>query len=1179
MPIHAANLHGLSRPTSGDPSSQTNSVSLHAAEFGAATTQERLQDLDREEGELTDMEGSVSAKQKPTGRTDRGSRISALQPGNTATTSEAQPASADKKLISGPTVQDRNTSISDLEEGEASSTETSVSSRESGSPYNPPISVAAVPSPPHRETAHGPSPPKKTSSPSFKNQKISRDSRKSPAQLRIQAQGALLSLAPHNIRYSELVGEGINPTVLKQLYEEVGIRVLTPQPDDVVSASKPSSKPVGLEGIIPVAEDDSSSSDKLEGQGAPKSQDDTRQQSAVPVAVTETISIPVVTSLSTSAAKPLERKEVIARMLAAKAAKASVTSSTPRSESMKEVSPSESPTSTPVEKAAAVSSERETPTLEKEVRVREKNKAQTELARQRIEQLRKQGLMRSQQKIQSDPIPLEEPRSSNGASPTPVSQASNAPQIQHPLPDRPPEPDTSASSRIPGLFMTESEPPVARVRGLVVDSTPQPHVNQRKRPRASDFDEPTLMPKRPQNSSEDRLIIDISDDEFYGDDEIDDMDIDPSGNTPGEVDSTGPEGSVRAFPASIDFIPQRPVTSNQTISMSATPQSIRNHDQVDLRKRDLEIQAMHRRIAELEQRKKAKLVASRTESPRPSDLVVPSPGANSAPTDHETRHINTAPAEPVAAKVPPQVAIVQAASEAISAVPASDFDIPTHLPPGSTARIAAIVDTKDLEEMRSKLLRKKEIESGIPVLDAEIRNYEARLADFNKEVELLIHDIARGKEGRQQLLEELRSLDNELKGLTLEELQVAQHKLESQENVQTLDEASIRRQSPGDEYTPSLPDASVAEAQSQIEPRSVSASLGVQKAPLGDAPLSSDVSMDAGESPAAMEIENGMSSASSSDSQGSSMDESISANDESGSAADGEESMECETPELEPIAVPAPDSGPPIDQKTLSNESTVNLVLPEPISTPLTPTQGEMAPDGVIEEVGPLENHASRESSVSEAYEPPEPEADKSDIDSAYTPRFSPVSPGPMESKEISQDSETDLPLIGTVQELDAQPAAITHENGTLDNKSQPENTTPRFTPYQSPLRYFKAYRYHPRFTENVPGGFRSLTYSHNIDSMKYLCPYEATGGVCNDRSCEFQHIRDMTLSDDKILVQMGSLREGKTPEEKDQYIAGLKQIINEMRRDKVKDFNTVATEIAAYRRRFLQDPSRVLPL
>jgi hypothetical protein len=33
--------------------------------------------------------------------------------------------------------------------------------------------------------------------------------------------------------------------------------------------------------------------------------------------------------------------------------------------------------------------------------------------------------------------------------------------------------------------------------------------------------------------------------------------------------------------------------------------------------------------------------------------------------------------------------------------------------------------------------------------------------------------------------------------------------------------------------------------------------------------------------------------------------------------------------------------------------------------------------------------------------------------------------------------------------------------------------------------------------------GYRSLTYSHDIDSMKYMCPYELAGGVCNDRSCE----------------------------------------------------------------------------
>jgi hypothetical protein len=70
-----------------------------------------------------------------------------------------------------------------------------------------------------------------------------------------------------------------------------------------------------------------------------------------------------------------------------------------------------------------------------------------------------------------------------------------------------------------------------------------------------------------------------------------------------------------------------------------------------------------------------------------------------------------------------------------------------------------------------------------------------------------------------------------------------------------------------------------------------------------------------------------------------------------------------------------------------------------------------------------------------------------------------------------------------------------------------------------------------------------------------------------------------LTLTDDNILIQMGAAREGQTEEEKETYLAGLKEIINDLRRDKVKDFNTVAAEIAAYRRRFLQDPSRVLSL
>ncbi len=69
------------------------------------------------------------------------------------------------------------------------------------------------------------------------------------------------------------------------------------------------------------------------------------------------------------------------------------------------------------------------------------------------------------------------------------------------------------------------------------------------------------------------------------------------------------------------------------------------------------------------------------------------------------------------------------------------------------------------------------------------------------------------------------------------------------------------------------------------------------------------------------------------------------------------------------------------------------------------------------------------------------------------------------------------------------------------------------FAPYESALKSFKAYRYHPQYSQDVSGGFRSLTYSHQINAEKPLCKYEAAGGVCNDQQCQDQHFRSMQLS------------------------------------------------------------------
>ena len=69
-----------------------------------------------------------------------------------------------------------------------------------------------------------------------------------------------------------------------------------------------------------------------------------------------------------------------------------------------------------------------------------------------------------------------------------------------------------------------------------------------------------------------------------------------------------------------------------------------------------------------------------------------------------------------------------------------------------------------------------------------------------------------------------------------------------------------------------------------------------------------------------------------------------------------------------------------------------------------------------------------------------------------------------------------------------------------------------RFTPYESPLKHFKSYRYHSNYFSEVSEGFRSLTYSHAIDPDKPICRYEAAGGTCNDGSCNGQHFKNLGL-------------------------------------------------------------------
>lgn len=60
--------------------------------------------------------------------------------------------------------------------------------------------------------------------------------------------------------------------------------------------------------------------------------------------------------------------------------------------------------------------------------------------------------------------------------------------------------------------------------------------------------------------------------------------------------------------------------------------------------------------------------------------------------------------------------------------------------------------------------------------------------------------------------------------------------------------------------------------------------------------------------------------------------------------------------------------------------------------------------------------------------------------------------------------------------------------------------------------------------------------------------------------------------------MQLSSANPGTTDEERSAWKDGLKALFCGLREEKMHDAGSVAAEIAAYRRRFVQEPLGVLP-
>ncbi|XP_053111057.1 zinc finger C3H1 domain-containing protein isoform X2 [Hemicordylus capensis] len=68
------------------------------------------------------------------------------------------------------------------------------------------------------------------------------------------------------------------------------------------------------------------------------------------------------------------------------------------------------------------------------------------------------------------------------------------------------------------------------------------------------------------------------------------------------------------------------------------------------------------------------------------------------------------------------------------------------------------------------------------------------------------------------------------------------------------------------------------------------------------------------------------------------------------------------------------------------------------------------------------------------------------------------------------------------------------------------------FGPYHSPLLVFKSYRFSPYFRTKEKLYLSSVSYSNMIEPKQCFCRFDLTG-TCNDDDCQWQHMKDCSLS------------------------------------------------------------------
>ena len=786
-----------------------------------------------------------------------------------------------------------------------------------------------------------------------------------------EAKVALRDLHLQDIKFADIVNEGFSPDILRQFYKQFSIQITPPESmhqqttiqqlratetstgrthdaatvyDQGPQQTPPSSSHPATNELTndktPILTDEGNG---VSGHGTVLAAKVTKNSVSSPLTNPKTmktsnnILLGKSVSAKASDSKVLDRKQYIARMLAAKTSKPAVSSSVNVSKATSNDAklmtqpgtsdqlPTTSPAPAPSEAAVSPRVPLESRTVN--VDAEAKRRTQTDLARQKMEalktremqQLEKEAVANSRESMtQILPPTAQKPLVHSSESHMPAFQPSVpirqepyfSPTIQKPpfsipglfmtsdtqesidssrqFASTPPKtkrdstrsmsmqhalPPQETDLRTKSLSRTETAPTTDPTMHKAVETLPAvtaaPAATHRKRQTAADFiDSPSVRIKRALGQQENSsVIIDISeDDSMYSADE-DRLEIRDgmSKRLPTVEPASSKQGSVKDVPPLTDFLPRR----RSVLDVSRmTPPIIASSGQAKesegLKSKEIEIELMNRKIAELEQRIKAKQGTSRAQTPNsPSKVSVePALGGDVQVTNHATpidskspnsrsqdfnvRHQSSSTAEAresateeqlIAAQLLQEAELAQikrspimkvpqavtASSEALQketmqsdqeekqilqdeeekscneeqlqfesreSSPLRNIDHQRLEEEETNTHDAAKERTREIEDMENQAIREQEyqslkeagaeqirekqnqileeqrrrriaeIESGLPILDAEVARTSEKLESLRRDTVELEVEVQKGVQGRQLLMKELENLSH-----------------------------------------------------------------------------------------------------------------------------------------------------------------------------------------------------------------------------------------------------------------------------------------------------------------------------------------------------------------------------------------------------------------------------------